>query len=120
MLKWRKEKEKSFWKDREVNREHSVHVAKIMFYMKRKNAHKHTDTHLDVCKTDGFIFKHSGKKKVWLSYVNYFWKKKKCKVWAEIIEMISQKYNHKECAWNELTCSSMHTNINQWKNYFLK
>ncbi len=40
--------------------------------MKRKNAHKHTDTHLDVCKTDGFIFKHSGKKKVWLSYVNYF------------------------------------------------
>lgn len=79
MFKWEKEREKSFWKDREVNREHSVHVAKIMFYMKRKNAHKHTDTHLDVCKTDGFIFKHSGKKKVWLSYVNYFWKKKNAK-----------------------------------------
>jgi hypothetical protein len=66
--------------------------------MKRKNAHKHTDTHLDVCKTDGFIFKHSGKKKSLVKLCQLFLKEKKRKVWAEITEMISQKYNHKECA----------------------
>ena len=51
-----------------------------MFYMKWKNEHKHTDTHLDVRKTDGFILNIPAKKKVWLSYVNYFRKKKNARV----------------------------------------